>query len=99
MKEVKFKPYLTVLAVLALTVLCLAAGFCFSAKTASAVTGDRHYNHTYLSGYAVEMDINSDRSISVTEDITVYFNYNSGFIRDIPVNGGEVIKNISVSER
>lgn len=98
MKEVKFKPYLTVLAVLALTVLCLAAGFCFSAKTASAVTGDRHYNHTYLSGYAVEMDINSDRSISVTEDITVYFNYNSGFIRDIPVNGGEVIKNISVSE-
>ena len=92
MKELKFKPYLTALAVLALTVLCLAVGFCFSAKTASADTGDRHYNHTYLSGYAVEMDINSDRSISVTEDITVYFNYNSGFIRDIPVNGGEVIK-------
>ncbi len=54
--------------------------------------------HTYVSGYDVEMDIKSDRSISVIEDITVYFHYNSGFICDIPVNGGELIKNVKVIE-
>lgn len=83
---------------LLLTVLCLAAGFCFSAETANADTSDRNYYHTYLSGYAVEMDIKSNRTISVTEDITVYFYGNSGFIRDIPVNAGEAVKNIRVNE-
>lgn len=98
MKKIKFKPYLPLLLLL-LTIACLAAGF-GTAKTASAETArsKRLYNYPYLSGYAVEMDIKSDRSISVTEDITVYHYNNTGFIRDIPLNAGEKIKNVAVQE-
>ena len=99
MKKFKIQPYFIALLILLLTVACIAVGF-GTAKTASADTAraDRPRYYTYLSGYAVEMDIKSDRSIAVTEDITVYFYDKSGFIRDIPVNAGEVIKNVKVSE-
>lgn len=108
MKNLKVKPYILPLLLL-LTVICLAFGFGFSksadafsiADAASADTAKpaaRLYSHTYLSRYAVEMDIKSDRSIAVTEDISVFYYNNSGFIRDIPVNGGEQVKNVNVRE-
>ncbi len=99
MKKLKLQPCIIALIILLLSVTCLAAGFGFT-KTASAETrrSQRLYSHPYLSRYAVEMDIKSDRSIAVTEDITVYHYNNTGFIRDIPVNGGEIVKNVSVCE-
>ena len=100
MKKFILKPCFIALLVLLLSVVCLAVGF-GTAKPASAETtrtSERLYYHPYLSGYSVEMDIKSDRSIAVTEDITVYHYNNTGFIRDIPVNAGEVIKNVKVCE-
>lgn len=99
MKKLKIQPYFVALLILLLSVICIAAGF-GTAKTASANTArtSRAYSHTYLSGYSVEMDIKSDRSIAITEDITVYYYNNTGVIRHIPMNGGEMIKNVKVSE-
>ena len=99
MKKIKFKPYLYALIILLLSTVCLAVAFS-TTKPASAGTTriTRLYSHPYLSGYAVEMDIKSDRSIAVTEDITVYHYNNTGVIRDIPLNAGELIKNVRVSE-
>ncbi len=100
MKKLKLQPYFIALLILFLSVVCLAAGF-GGAKLASAETtrsSRRLHNYTYLSGYAVEMDIKNDRTIAVTEDITVYYYNMTGFIRDIPSNAGEVIKNVNVSE-
>ena len=45
-------------------------------------------------------DIQSNREIYVREDLTVKFTgYSStGFIRDLPVNGGELVRDVRVSE-
>jgi uncharacterized membrane protein YgcG len=49
-----------------------------------------------LSQYDVVYDIKADRSMHVTEDLTVNFTGSriTGFIRDIPVNSGDRVKNI-----
>lgn len=90
----KFKTLPAVLAALALLLAAAVMGFMgFGGNAAYAAT-----TGTYLSGYDVTYIIASDRSIAVTEDITVNFAGNTGFIRDIPVNGGEIVKNVEVSE-
>ena len=61
-------------------------------KTAAAEA----YSSTYISGYDITYDIHSDRTIDITEDITLSFYGDSGFIRDIPVNGGEKVMNVKV---
>ncbi|MDE6001478.1 MAG: DUF2207 domain-containing protein, partial [Clostridia bacterium] len=43
-------------------------------------------------------DIQSNREIHVTERVQINYDYNTGFIRDIPVNGGELVKNVKVYE-
>lgn len=100
MKTFKSKRAYCFLSALVLALACLIVGiFTFNGNTASAE--QRSVTDTYLSGYDLVYDIRSDRSIAVTEDITVYFSdygKNSGFIRDIPVNGGELVKNIGVKE-
>ena len=94
MKKFKSK-FIIFLLPLLILVAAIALGLFTNTKTASAET---YHTHTYLSGYEITYDIKSDRTIAVTEDITVYFFGNSGFIRDIPVNGGEKVKNVKVKE-
>lgn len=91
---------MTALAVLLLTVLCLAAGFCFSAKTASADAYSPLKYSFYFESYDVTYDIKSNREISVTEVLeTTFTGYDStGFIKSIPVNAGELVKNVKVTE-
>lgn len=50
--------------------------------------------------YDAVYDINADRSMSVTEDITILFKgtKSTGFIRDIPVNAGDRVTKIKVYE-
>lgn len=91
MKKVKLSVAAAFIAVFA--VIAAAIPLLFGGATASADT-----QGTYLSGYDVTYDIASDRSIAVTEDITVNFAGNRALLRDIPVNGGELIRNVGVYE-
>ncbi|MDE6505604.1 MAG: DUF2207 domain-containing protein, partial [Clostridia bacterium] len=54
----------------------------------------------YFERFNVEYDINSNREIKVCEELTVCYNgySNTGFMRDIPINGGEQVKHVSVTE-
>ena len=90
MKKIKNK---FILYLLPLFILVLSSVLFFCPwKTAAAET----YSSTYISGYDITYDIHSDRTIDITEDITLSFYGDSGFIRDIPVNGGEKVMNVKV---
>lgn len=84
-------------------VIIFSAGF-FGAQSASADYSDSYYNRYpyafYFEKWDVTYDIESNRDIKVCEDLTVtYKGYEStGFIRDIPLNGGELIRDIEVFE-
>ncbi len=89
--------------------ICAFFGF-FGSATANADNfydpesiydqSDRGEHAFYYEKFDVEYDIASNREISVREELTVYYNgtSNTGFMRDIPVNGGEQVKNVSVTE-
>ncbi|MBE7089099.1 MAG: DUF2207 domain-containing protein [Clostridiales bacterium] len=93
MKGAKFYNWALYIAVLLLFIL-----FSFPSVYAFA-DEDGDYRFT-VKKYDVVYDINADRSMQVSEEITIlYQGYDStGFIRDIPVNAGDRVKNISVSE-
>ncbi len=99
MKKVKTLPILFILLFL---VALVGVFFGYSqGKTASADTDrlpPRPTTETYVEAYDISMDVKADRTIKIVEDITVYFYNNSGFIRDIPTNGGEVVHNLKVYE-
>ncbi len=94
MKKVKKLPLICLAAAILLLIISVA-GLFFSGKAASAETSE---NTSYVQSLDAVWDIQRDREIHVSERITINFNYNSGFIRDIPVNGGEKVKNVKVSE-
>ena len=99
MKKLKSRRYLFALIALLIAVLSVALGLTFGKGNVASADVQPRYYETYLSGYHVEYDIHSDRTIDVTEDITVNFaSGKTGFIRDIPTNGGELIKNLNVKE-
>lgn len=96
MKKVSKLP---VLILFALTVLISVGVFGFTGgKTASAESSAAYAFE--ISKYDVVYDIGNDCAISVTEDLTIsYKGYSStGFIRDIPVNGGVQVRNVKVSK-
>ncbi len=102
MKRIKKLPIICLFICLVAAVAFFAA-FSAGGKTASANSdydydAPRPINQTYIEGYDVTMDVKANREIKVTEDITVYFYNNSGFIRDIPVNAGELVHNVKVRE-
>lgn len=99
MKKLKSRRTLFALIAVLLAVLSVALGLTFGKGSVAFADVQPRYSETYLSGYYVEYDIHSDRSIDITEDITVNFARGStGFFRDIPYNAGELIKNVSVKE-
>ncbi len=85
---------------LILTVLCLAVGF-GTVKTASAEIYPNLYRYSfYFENYDVTYDIKSNREISVTEKLEITFTgrESTGFVKSIPVNAGEIVKNVRVAE-
>ena len=82
-------------------VIAIFAALFTDGKTASADTENdapRPTGQTYVEAYDVTADVNTNRMLKITEDITIYFYNNAGFIRDIPVNAGETVKNVKVRE-
>lgn len=94
MKKVKKLPLLCLAALLLLLIISFIGVIC-SGKTASAET---RASASRVQSLNAVWDIRSNREIRVTETIGIRFDSNSGFIRDIPVNGGEVVKNVKVRE-
>lgn len=92
MKKVKILPILLIVALTAL----IAVGVFGFANSKSAYAYDNR--NTYISAYRINYDIKSNRSISVTEDITVNFDDGTGVYRYIPVNAGEIVKDLEVCE-
>jgi uncharacterized membrane protein YgcG len=66
----------------------------FSAKPAYAASGSDYSFE--LEVFNVTYDIKADRTMHVKEDLTVFFTGSriTGFIRDIPVNAGDRVKNV-----
>jgi hypothetical protein len=83
--------------VVILFIIALLAFFALLPKTESAHAAIETTN-TYISGMDVSYDISSNRSMKVVEDITISFDNRSGFIRYIPVNGGEIVADVKVYE-
>lgn len=99
MKRVKWLPCLC-LSLLALLVLSLA-GSAVHSGTASADSSYESSLYTfYFEEYDVTYDVASNRKIAVTEELTVMYTgrASTGFIQYIPVNAGELIRNVSVWE-
>lgn len=79
---------------LVLALFCgIAAGSGNTASAASYAT-----DGTYVKSYKIDCDIKNNREINIVETIQVYYYNNSGFFRDIPVNGGEKVRNLKVSQ-
>jgi uncharacterized membrane protein YgcG len=73
--------------------LCLGAIVCI--QPVYAASGSYDFE---LSSYDVVYEINADRTMHITENIEIHFlgSESTGFLRDIPVNGGERVKNVVV---
>lgn len=71
----------------------------FKDKSANADAYD-YYTGFRFDAYSVTYDISDNCSIAITEEITIkYLGVRStGFIRDIPVNGGVQIRDVSVKK-
>ena len=99
MKKIKIKPCFIALLVLLLAVACLAVGF-GGAKFANAESYSYNPYSFYFESYEVTYDIKSNREMSVTETLEIKFTgrESTGFIKNIPVNGGETVKHVKVTE-
>ena len=88
------------LAALCALCLMLACLFIFSGGgTRTAYAASNPYSFEFRA-YSVTYDINSDLTMSVKEDLTILFtgSHSTGFIRDIPVNAGDRVRNVRVSQ-
>lgn len=88
---------------LLVALLCavIFAAYAANVRTAWADDESLSYNYGfYYEKFDVTFDVASNREIAVREEMTVTFtgHKSTGYMRDIPVNGGEIVKNISVSE-
>ena len=83
----------------AVLLLAACAWGLYGSKTARADSySDSNAYTFYFENYDVVYDIESNRKISVTEKIQVRFTgyASTGFIKDIPVNGGELVRKVKV---
>ena len=92
MKKVKFKIIALIAVMFATVLLCLT----FAPVKANAA-GDYSY---YFESFDVTCDIDTDRKVAFTEIFKVRFTGrdSTGILRDIPVNGGEQVRNVKVAE-
>ncbi len=102
MKRVKFFPVILLLALTAL--LAVSVYGLKSAQPARAQDtvdyGGYNSYSLYFKSLDVTYEVAENRKIAVTEILTVHFTgtQSTGFIKDIPTNGGELIRNVKVSE-
>ena len=96
MKKIKNPRIAVIFALCTILIVCIAG--LWNIKSADARTD--YYTGFQFDKYSVTYDIADNCSISITEEITIkYLGIRStGFIRDIPVNGGVQIRNISVEK-
>ncbi|MDE6586048.1 MAG: hypothetical protein K2K80_05150, partial [Clostridia bacterium] len=93
--------------ILAFTAIIIIAVLCFAPLFGNSVTAkasdesnDYKYGF-YYEQFSVTYDISSNRKIAVREELTVHYmgHSSTGFIRDLPVNGGELVRNVKVVQR
>ena len=96
-RKVKFLPYLSFIALILLLALCVFNLYSENYATAQTTRSTGAYDF-YFENYDVTYDVKKNREIDVTEVLTVnYTGYaNTGFIKYIPVNGGEQVKSVKV---
>lgn len=101
MKKNKTKklPFLCAFLLLAALAVCMC-GIIFGNNTAFAATAqdDSSASNTYITAYDVSYNIKSNRTMTVTETVTISFDHQSYYTRLIPSNGGELIRNVKVLE-
>lgn len=87
------------IAIFTLTALLAVSVTVFNESKPAYAYTDPLYSFS-VSNYSLVYDIRSDCSMSVTEDITINYTgvQSTGFIRDIPVNGGAQVRNVSVKK-
>lgn len=95
MKKVKKSTWLCFVALIIALFTVITGALCFGNGVQAGAVND--YDN-YIAGYNIVYDIRADRTMTVTEDLTFHFYQKSGFVRDIPVNGGEKVQNIKVKE-
>lgn len=96
--KIRISRLLAVTALLFTAVMAICAFSGNTTKTARAASSDPY--DFKIEKYDLIYDISSNCSMQVTEDITIhYLGYAStGFLRDIPVNGGAMVQNVSVKK-
>lgn len=69
----------------------------FEYQPSTSTSGDYRFTVT---SYGVTYDIEADRSMQVCENLEIKYEGtdSTGFIRDIPVNAGDRVKNVKVAE-
>lgn len=93
MKKFKRLPVLCICALVLILVGCV-----FGLNSNNTANASGYATTTsYISRYDITYDINDNRKLSVTEDLTMKYNGNAGFYKYIPTNGGELVKNLSVT--
>jgi uncharacterized membrane protein YgcG len=75
---------------------CIALSFAVNTTTYAATEIDSYSFE--ISRYDLVYDIKADRTMHVTENVTIRFTgaLSTGFYRDIPINDGDRIKNVKV---
>lgn len=98
-RKVKFLPCLSFVALVFAILACVLNLHPTDYASAESTHGTQAYDF-YFENYDVTYDVKANREINVTEVLSVcYTGYaNTGFIQYIPVNGGEQIKNVKVTE-
>lgn len=94
MRKVKIKPLHSLIALI-IAVIAIIAVYAISLGNSVIALAAGSFK---ITDYDVTYDVNNDRRISVTENMTVHYSGSRGFIKDIPVNAGEQVKNVRLTE-
>lgn len=95
MRKVKINPLYSLITLI-IAVIAIIAVAVISLGSSVTAFADRSFR---ITDYDVTYDVDTDRRISVTEILTVQYKGLSGFIKDIPVNAGEQVRNVHVTEQ
>lgn len=96
MKRLKNLPAIFAALALLLAAACVLLSGSSRITAANAEERSSESYSFYFESYDVTYDISSDRSMSVTQYLTINYtgSANTGFIQYIPVNGGELVRNV-----
>lgn len=99
-KRAKFFPFIILLIISAIMLAVCVFNLKGSEAYASVSKAERGPYDYHFVNYDVTYDVKSNREISVTEKMQInYEGYaNTGFFKYIPLNGGEQVKNVKVTE-